>query len=451
MSGVLFRDLLTDGIYSIKIQENKPVMTIMDELGYAIGRDDGGPIIYWRRGNIPSKYEELELLVREIVKRGKCDKNWLERILFYAGYSSESLCNELFPSEKSDERGRGVILPYKGYWRLVGRNRVVGEILFYFKKDNHTIVSLDGVGGVGKSAIAVEVAHRCFDAGMFDDVVMVIANRPFASDSLGQGNLMTFESILDFIGTKVGNEDFANLKVKEKIQAVKTIFENNQILLILDNMETAAESQDEIIKQLQPILGLSKALLTSRHRFRGNFRRVHLDGLDLANVSEFIHQDAQSKGIEPSIKLEPYHLRSIVTATRGMPLALQLIVSQLDHLSLNSVLEYLAQVKPFAKTRQLDEYANLYKFVFHHSWQLLETTRRQVLLRMALFHTSDGSTMNALQAVTDIDASLLYASIEDLWDFSLLEVKRHPSSKVRYFLHPLTQNFVLVEMGSALE
>lgn len=96
-----FAELLTEGVYRIRIIESKTIQILQDELGYAIGRDGGSAIEYWRKGHIP-KLSEVENLAREIVKRGQLERAWLEQFLDSADHPAvNGLCDELFPAQVS--------------------------------------------------------------------------------------------------------------------------------------------------------------------------------------------------------------------------------------------------------------------------------------------------------------------------------------------------------------
>ena len=57
-----FADLLTAAIQQIKRREGKPVRVIQDELGYALGKAGGSMVEFWRKGNLPARHADLELL-----------------------------------------------------------------------------------------------------------------------------------------------------------------------------------------------------------------------------------------------------------------------------------------------------------------------------------------------------------------------------------------------------
>lgn len=106
-----FAELLTEGIYRIRLTQSKTIQAIQDELGYALGREGGSAIEYWRKGHIP-KLTEVERLGREIVNRSNLQRAWLEQFLDSADYPKTSrLCDELFPLQNSANGANHASIP----------------------------------------------------------------------------------------------------------------------------------------------------------------------------------------------------------------------------------------------------------------------------------------------------------------------------------------------------
>ena len=135
-TGELFAQLLTEGIYRIRLKEAKTVSAIQDELGYALGRNGGSVIERWRKGHLPPQLDDVESLARLLVERGDLDRAWLLRFLQSAGYPHpEIFCDALLPpavpkSEVSQDAGeKGVAkTPWKVPARL-GVTFIIGLLL----------------------------------------------------------------------------------------------------------------------------------------------------------------------------------------------------------------------------------------------------------------------------------------------------------------------------------
>jgi hypothetical protein len=100
-----FAQLLTQAVHKIRIRESKTVKKtiriVQDELGYALGKEGGSCIEYWRKGHVPATADDVENLARELVKRKGLNQHEFEQFLLSAGHADPTgLGNELFQVEE---------------------------------------------------------------------------------------------------------------------------------------------------------------------------------------------------------------------------------------------------------------------------------------------------------------------------------------------------------------
>jgi len=345
-------------------------------------------------------------------------------------------------------------LPTKAYRELVGRDAFIGDIMSGLRDPaGKWIVAIDGMGGIGKTALAREVADRCLSERLFDVVIWEQASREeFTGAGRREGiGTLTSETALDAIGRQLGAFDIPRLKGAEKEARVLALLRTQRVLVVLDNLETAKEPQNEIARRLRPLLDPSKALLNSRHRFKGDLYAIHLTGLDGGSALRFIRQEAEEKNIGRVVTAETGDLKQIARSTGGSPLALKLVVGQLVHLPLETVLAQLREVQLPEGEADEDDYVRFYKFIFFPSWQLLSNDGKKLLISMSHFAPGVGGTFEAVKATSGLDEDVLTRCVDELWRLSFLEVGDSPSLKqVRYYLHALTQYFVLSDIVKAI-
>ena len=444
-----FARLLTDGIYRIKdCEPGKSIDKIQDDLGYALGREGGSAIAYWRkgRGHIPSDQADVEQLAREIVRRSDLDIEWLEQFLDSAGFPyPRGLCDELFPPPPPSH------IPRRLYRKLIGRDEVVSDVIDALRDPKGKwIVGIDGMGGIGKTALVREIVDRCLDKRDFDDVLWVsILEREPHGEEYGADDVSAFGRTVDAVAHQLGVADTPGLPIEERSVGVPKLRPRCRTLIVLDNLEAATEPQNEIIGDLRPLLQPNKALLVSRHRFGGDVYRIHLTGLDEGPALEFIGQEAKERRIRRVESASPDELAEVVKYTYGSPLAMKLVIGQLDSLSLDTALDGLRQGWEQKSETEEDEYAQLYRSVYFSSWRLLSAIGRKLLLAMTFFEPGLGGTPEAIEATSHLSGGELTNHIRELWQLSFLETAeaQDPSLRqLRYCLHPLTINFVIAEM-----
>lgn len=449
-----FAELLTEAVYHIRLRESKSLQIVQDELGYAIGRDGGSVITHWRRGNTPGKLADLESLTRELIRRSGLGHDWAQRFMVAGGFPESGLFTEQ-PSENSrlpeSAPATPQTLPRNMYRHLIGREALVANVVEALH-DPHGrwCVGVDGLGGIGKTAVALEAARHCQEHASFTHVIWLSAATQ--RENLGTPETrFSFEDVLNGIALQLNLPDIVKLPRSEKEQRLQAVMQYSPTLIVLDNLETASEPQETIAAQLQPFLNPSKALLTSRKRFSGDIYCVHLSGLNEQSAVDFIRQDAMEKGILRVQEASPEELAAIVTITGGSPLALKLVVSQMAYLPLDTVLQHLQQVTSLQHVQGGGEYLGFYKFIFFHSWSLLDDPGKSLLVAMARFVPSNGCPFAALHHTSDLPQADLISSIDYLWRLSLLEIGEVESLRqIRYYLHPLTQYFVLSDIAQVL-
>lgn len=343
-------------------------------------------------------------------------------------------------------------LPERPYRELVGRDALVGEIMGALRDPKGKwMIGLDGIGGIGKTALALEIAELCQRDGLFDTVVWEQAPKEQGRWNAMSGGTLTFETVLDSIARRLGAGDILQLKYQEKLERVRSLVKTKRVLIVLDNLETAKENQNEIARKLMPLLNPGKAILTSRHRFDNEVFASHMGGLESDSALRFIRGEAQEKNIDRISSATDTDLRQVARITGGSPLAMKLVIGQLIRLPLDVVLNNLKDVT-LSSENQESEYVRFYKSIFMPSWKLLSDEAQHLLIAMANFAPNVGGTYEAIQATSELSDDILSQNIDELWRFSFLDVGKAGSlKKVRYYLHALTQYFVLSDIVRVLK
>jgi len=339
-----------------------------------------------------------------------------------------------------------VHLPAKPYLRFFGREAQLGEIVNSLREPGQKrIVGIDGMGGIGKTALAREAVQRCQEEKMFDFYLW----EPRSYETgLNTGTAITWSSLLVTIGRQIGAPDIQRLDDREKEARLADSLRAQHGLIVLDNLETAIANQDEFVRRLWPLLENSKMLMTSRRRFKGDVYPVHLRGLEEESAIQMIRYEAAEKAIRRVVDAPVQDQRLIARTTGGSPLALKLMIGQLQHLPLETVIEALQNVELDENGTEEDDYVRFYKSIFWTSWQLLSEQAQRLLVSMAVFPPGGGGTVEALQSISDLEAKTLSRVLDELWRFSFVEAGEAGLrvKKTRYYLHPLTRNFVISDI-----
>ncbi|NJO98267.1 MAG: hypothetical protein HC764_21620 [Pleurocapsa sp. CRU_1_2] len=121
-----------------------------------------------------------------------------------------------------------------------------------FKRNSkRKIIGVDGFGGIGKTALVQEIIKSHSDVG-FDKVIWQTASTRDDSEK------MTFATVLDAIATQLNRLDLFKLKREEIEIKIRELLQEQPVLIVLDNMETSDEPQNEIIQNSYLFLVLAK-------------------------------------------------------------------------------------------------------------------------------------------------------------------------------------------------
>jgi hypothetical protein len=345
---------------------------------------------------------------------------------------------------KPEKSPQSLVLPTRPYQHFFGRDALLDKIMSVLREpDRKPIIGIDGMGGIGKTALAREVVERCLAENLFDTVIW----EPKSSEiGLHTIKPLTWNFLMTVIGRQLGAPDIQSLPDVEKEARLTSLLQARKVLFVLDNLETVVRDQEELSEQLLPFFSHSRCLMTSRRRFRKNVYALNLKGLEQEDGVRLLRYEATERGIKRVAATESHDLRRIAQATGGSPLAMKLVVGQLQHLPLEVVLRSLQEVQLDGEATDESDYIRFYKSIFWNSWQLLNETAQRLLVSMAVFAPGIGGTLDAIQSTSNLEQTVLLSAVEDLWRFSFLEVGEKGLQNSRYYLHPLTQYFVVSDI-----
>ena len=244
---------------------------------------------------------------------------------------AEGLCTE-FPPLRALDTTPGNLRP--ATTSLIGRESEVGEIEAALK--THRVVTLTGVGGVGKTRLALEVAARLADE--FPDGVWVFELAAVTDPAAVPDALAALLGITQQPGKTVG-------------ESVADALEGRVRLLVFDNCEHLLDAAAELIEAILDVSATVKILATSREGLRLADEQLwpvpSLDvgaGIDSAAVSLFIERaQAVSPGFSVANADEAAAVVEICGRLDGIPLAIELAASRTASMTVTEVRDRLDQ------------------------------------------------------------------------------------------------------------
>ena len=325
-------------------------------------------------------------------------------------------------------------IPDEPYFPLPRREEQLHQLLTALRDPlGSTAIVIDGLGGTGKTAFALELARRALQHELFEKAVGDSAKQgQFTSEGIVRINEATldFQTFLDTIARQLDHWEVTRLRPEEKLVRMAQLLRQHRYLLIIDNLESVDNAQ-KLVADLRGFLGGSKALITSRQKVRHDFVLPHsLSGLDQEDALLFIRRDLRQRGGDQLRQASREKLLEICQVTGGVPLALKLVVAQAMFLDVDIVLQQLKHASN-----------DIYAFIFYESWERLSTTAQQILTYIGRTVTTTASWEELAGIGIAEQERELREAVHQLVDASLLDVYTL-SGQVRYGIHRLTQQFV---------
>ncbi len=441
MSNSEFKQLLKEGIDSIANRQSKKVRAIEEEIGESL-HVSYHTVQRWKRGFVPNDMERLEFLVGYCQQYGRVDRRWAHRFLTQARHPApEAVVERAFTDEAGETKTKDVPrvrhnLPPR-YGEFIGREAEVARVLEWVKTSRWPLASIEGMGGIGKTSLAIETAHRCLPGDQlaienpFEAVIWTSARDQPDFD-------LNLEQVLDAVAHVLDYTYLLQLPLDQKSKAIDKLLRNHRALVIVDNFETITDLT--LVKFLEQMPEPSLALITSRYKQLRRVWDIPLYGLKDEEILTLIRRHGYRIGLNIVANADDDTLSRLAAATGNNPKAVELSLGLIKQkgLPFNTVVDELFQASQVVE--------EVFDYIFIEAWNLLDQKSRQVLLAMPLFVST--ASRGALSTVSGVDGFNLHKAIEKLVGMSMLEASEALDlTQQRYSMHPLTQAFARNQLG----
>jgi len=303
--------------------------------------------------------------------------------------------------------------------------------------DDLYVIGIYGIGGLGKTALADHVIRQPAMGQRFEGLAWVtIKQHEFIPDHgiVNKDNsVVDIEGIIESLCVQLQVEHYQKLPPQQRRTALLQRVNSVPCLIVLDNLEDIPDKH-KLMPFLHSLTKPSKVLVTSRHTLPSDpeITHVHLAHLSKDNTINFLYHLIQMNGSPHPSSVSDDRLDQIYDYTGGHPLALRLVASQVNVLSLPDVLQNLSRMPD-------DETDQFYGFIYQNSWEMLEPNSQKLLALMPLV---ESASSEQLAAITELSRAELNTALRELVRMSLVEVSGDLDER-RYFVFRLTETFLL--------
>lgn len=306
-----------------------------------------------------------------------------------------------------------------------GRKEELAKIAGYLlPEDRSWGVVLDGPGGMGKTALALEAAHRA-PAELYPLKLWITAKnrelRPEGEERLHDHKVDDFYALLNELGLALGRDDIQKARPEERPNLVHRALEGKKALLVLDNLESfTAEERHRIFELLEKLPVGCRAIATSRRRGGASIpgRTLRLDKLEREAADELLAELGMNW--PPVARLSQDERDRLYAETGGNPLLLTWTAGQLGRTTgrCKTLEEAVARLQEAHRREKLDEKNDPLDFIFG---DLVETfTADETAVLAALAHFTRSAKLEWLAPLTGLSEKAMETALDGLRDRSLL-------------------------------
>jgi predicted ATPase/class 3 adenylate cyclase len=251
---------------------------------------------------------------------------------------------------------------------LVGRERLLERVEFALS--THRVVTLVGVGGVGKTSVAIEAARR--GTGLVDRTAFVDLTTVDGAD-----------------GVPVAVARALGLATAE-LSAIRLAIRTGSTLLVMDNCEHVVDAAADLVQDLINVAGPSvRVLATSRES-------LEVDGETVVSVpplsddhvmAELFFDRAAAAGASPLDVDDRSRVTELCRRLDGLPLAIELAAARCTVLTVEQILDHLDhrfELLSSGRRRGRERHRTLRETI-DWSYELLSDRERDLYGTLAVF------------------------------------------------------------------
>jgi hypothetical protein len=303
------------------------------------------------------------------------------------------------------------------------------------------LLSLEGIGGIGKTTAADALMRRAIDQGRFSDYGWVSAQarvwHPEARLTTNEQATHTTLELLEALIVQLLGKDAlpAPFTLETATARLADRLHETSHLIVVDNLETMADLET-LLPLLQALAGPTRYILTSRQSLQPltDVFPERIRPLAEGDALSLVRHWAGRSNLPHIAQVDDAAVRPIYETVGGNPLALRLVVGHAHYHDLHRVLASL-------RSATGESAEQTYSYIYRQAWDNLDVNDRTLLLAMPLL-PKEGGDLAYVSTVCGLDEAKAHDALANLVKCSLVDHTRDGLTG-RYSIHSLTRTFLL--------
>jgi len=308
-------------------------------------------------------------------------------------------------------------LPHR-YTPFFGRKKEMLALKRLMLRQNERLVTLIGDGGVGKSRLAAVTGRQLmpyFPHGVWFVSMVGIHGQ----------NQDEHESVAAHIGQTIGMSFQGTEPISTQLI---TYLQEQELLLILDNLEQIGDGIDLITTLLDEVPAISLLCTSRQPLYLQSEHRFRLDGLPLPVDTQFqssaVLQLFTERAHRVGRNLSVADADVMLTISRlvdGLPLAIELIASGLDKMTLEETAVSIQNSYDAleSKMRDMPSRHRSLRAVFDSSWSMLTFPEQTIFTHLSIFRgtfTADAAQAVCMASPADLNRLMEKSLLQQMGD-----------------------------------
>ncbi len=352
-------------------------------------------------------------------------------------------------------------LPEQPYKKFFGRKDSIEKIKSTLVEGATFIASIDGVGGIGKTALAYYFCKEfLLPSKEFDTIVWITAKEsvfdPFSTESMIKNIDNKFrgvETIVDTTLALIGFEDMLDQPMKDKKELFEEFVKSEPVFFVLDNLENVEDEEffKYITHDFNKFAVLNKKLkviTTSRKRKKIIDFPIEIEGLAIEDALSMLKYLARTYNIKDILHATDHHNIKLIEKVGGVPLGIEFIIGQMtkgkSRGEIYSELEGYPSLEGVIDERERKKrLSDIILFSFQNMYEALNDKEKKIFQTIAALEKNKTKndpeiSLELLMSITNMSRNDLETSLEVLIENKLVSQFQSNS----YTISQMAINFV---------